>query len=46
MSRALTWLLLVATLAGCSTRSVVVKPEEAARLNDQQWTVKSPPRPR
>jgi hypothetical protein len=41
------WLVVVALamgVMGCSTRSVVVKPEEASRLNDAQWTIKSEPR--
>jgi uncharacterized lipoprotein len=40
--------LLVLGLAGCSTRSVVVQPEEVPKLNDSQWTIQSAPgaRPR
>jgi uncharacterized lipoprotein YmbA len=43
------FLLLVAlALAGCGTRTGVVKPEEVPNLNDRDWTVKSAPaaRPR
>lgn len=38
-------LLIVAVIAtvGCSTRSVVVEPEAAAKLNDSQWTIKAAP---
>lgn len=41
-------LLLVLGLLGCSTRSVVVQPEEVPKLNDAQWTTTSEPaaRPR
>jgi hypothetical protein len=48
MSRGVLGLLLALALAGCSTRSVVVKPDEVSRLNDAQWTIKSEPaaRPR
>ena len=35
-------LLFVLGLVGCSTRSVVVKPEEVSELNESQWTIKSP----
>ena len=44
------WMLAVAIMAtvGCSTRSVVVEPDVAAKLNDSSWTIKAPPaaRPR
>jgi hypothetical protein len=43
------WLLAVVVIAaqlGCSTRSVVVKPEEISKLNDPQWTIKAAPAPR
>jgi hypothetical protein len=45
------WLLAVAItipLLGCSTRSVVVNPEDVSKLNDPQWTIKAGPasRPR
>jgi hypothetical protein len=48
MSRLVLWLLLVVCLVGCSTRNVVVTPEEVSKLNDPQWTIKSEPagRPR
>lgn len=48
MSRAVFVLLLVLGLVGCSTRAVVVQPEEVPKLNDSQWTIQSPPpaRPR
>jgi hypothetical protein len=48
MSRGVLVLLLVLGLAGCSTRSVVVQPEEVPKLNDSQWTIQSEPaaRPR
>ena len=41
------WVVVVALLigvGGCSTRNVVVKPEEVPKLNDPQWTVTSEPR--
>lgn len=41
------WVFAFAVLIGvlgCSTRSVVVKPEELPKLNDSQWTIKSEPR--
>lgn len=41
------WVLVVVVLtavAGCSTRSVVVTPEEVSRHNDPQWTITSEPR--
>ena len=43
------WLLalaLIAVLLGCSTRTVVVDPQEMSKLNDPQWTIKAPPAPR
>jgi hypothetical protein len=48
MSRLVLWPLLVVCLVGCSTRSVVVQPDEISKLNDPQWTIKSEParRPR
>lgn len=48
MSRAIFALLLVLGLIGCSTRNIVVNPDEVSKLNDSQWTIKSPPgsRPR
>jgi len=41
------WVVVVALLfgiLGCSTRNVVVKPEEVPELNDPQWTITSEPR--
>ena len=40
--------LLAATLASCSTRSVVVAPDQVPKLNDAKWTITSEPaaRPR
>ena len=41
------WVVVLAVvigLLGCSTRSVVVNPEDLPKLNDQQWTIKSEPR--
>jgi hypothetical protein len=41
------WVLVLAvaiSVLGCSTRSVVVKPEDLSKLNDSQWTIKSEPR--
>jgi hypothetical protein len=41
------WVLALAVLIGalgCSTRSVVVNPEDLPKLNDSQWTIKSEPR--
>jgi hypothetical protein len=48
MSPLVLWPLLVACLVGCSTRNVVVKPEEVSKLNDPKWTITSEPpgRPR
>jgi hypothetical protein len=48
MSRGILVLLLVLGFLGCSTRNVVVKPEEVSKLDDPQWTITSPPvgRPR
>ena len=43
MSRLDRWLLLVVCLAGCGTRTGVVKPEDVSTLNDPQWTIKSEP---
>jgi hypothetical protein len=43
MSLVILVLLLVLGLVGCSTRNVVVKPEEVSKLNDPQWTIKLPP---
>jgi hypothetical protein len=45
------WLLALAItipLFGCSTRNVVVNPEDLSKLNDPQWTIKAAPaaRPR
>ena len=41
------WIVVVALLIGvlgCSTRNVVVKPEEVPKLNDPRWTITSEPR--
>ena len=41
------WVLILAVVIGvlgCSTRNVVVKPEDLPKLNDPQWTIKSEPR--
>ena len=46
MSRVTVVLLLALALAACSTRSVVVRPDEVSKMNDPQWTIKSEPRPR
>jgi hypothetical protein len=43
MSRLVLVLLLATGLAGCSTRRVVVVPEELPKLNDAQWTITSEP---
>lgn len=43
MSRGIVLFLLVLGLVGCSTRSVVVKPDDVSRCNDAQWTITSPP---
>jgi hypothetical protein len=37
-------LLVALALTACSTRSVVVPPEQLPALNDSQWTIKSEPR--
>ena len=48
MSRGVLVVLLAIGLVGCSTRSVVVEPDEVPKLNESQWTIKSAPaaRPR
>lgn len=48
MSYGIVVLLLVLGVAGCSTRDVVVSPDEISKLSDPSWTIKSPPagRPR
>jgi hypothetical protein len=46
MRRVVGWLLLAACAAACSTREIVVKPEEVPGLNDPQWKVGSEPGPR
>jgi hypothetical protein len=41
------WVLVLAIVIGvlgCSTRSIVVEPEQLSKLNDPQWTIKSEPR--
>ena len=41
------WVLVLAIgigVLGCSTRSIVVNPEDLSKLNDPQWTIKSEPR--
>jgi hypothetical protein len=38
------WVFILAVVIGvlgCSTRSVVVKPDDASKFNDPQWTIKS-----
>lgn len=41
-------LLVAVCLVGCSSRNVVVPPEQVSTLNDSKWTIKSEPasRPR
>jgi hypothetical protein len=39
-------LLAAVWLVGCSTRSVVVAPEQLPTRNDPKWTVHSEPAPR
>jgi len=34
-------LLVALCLIGCSTRAVVVAPDQLATLNDSKWTIKS-----
>jgi hypothetical protein len=34
---------VLTTLLGCSTRSVVVPPEEVSKRNDPHWTIKAAP---
>lgn len=46
MSRTAMLVLLALALAACSTRRVVVQPDEVPKLNDPQWTITSEPRPR
>jgi hypothetical protein len=46
MSQLVFCLLLVLGLVACSTRTYVVTPEDARRMNDQQWDIKSPPQGR
>lgn len=43
MSQLILWLVLAVTIAACSTRAVVVDPEQVSKLNDAQWTIKSEP---
>lgn len=43
MSRWMLAVVVVICAAGCSTRAVVVKPDDVSKLNDPQWTIKSPP---
>ena len=44
MSRWVLVLTVVIGVLGCSTRGVVVEPEDLPKLNDAQWTIKSEPR--
>jgi len=37
-------LLIALGLAGCSTRSVVVAPDQLSAFNDSKWTIQSEPR--
>jgi hypothetical protein len=37
-------LLVALCLVGCSTRSIVVPPEQVPALNDSKWTIQSEPR--
>jgi hypothetical protein len=46
MSLGVLILVLVLGLAGCSTRNMVVQPDEVPKLNDSKWTITSPPSPR
>jgi hypothetical protein len=36
-------IVIVMFVAGCSTRAIVVKPDDVTKLNDREWTIKSPP---
>lgn len=38
--------LLLLALAACSSRSVVVAPDDVGKLDDPQWTIKTEPRRR
>lgn len=44
MSRGVVVFVALVAVAGCSTRSVVVEPEDVSRLNDPRWTIKIEPR--
>ena len=44
MIRGVLALLIALCLVGCSTREVVVAPDQLATLNDSKWTIKSEPR--
>jgi len=46
MMRCALVLLAAISLVGCSTRSVVVVPEQLSTRNDAKWTVHSEPAPR
>jgi hypothetical protein len=37
-------LLVLVGLLGCSTREVVVSPDQLSALNDSKWTIQSEPR--
>jgi hypothetical protein len=37
-------LLVALGLVGCSTRTVVVAPDQVPALNDSKWTIQSEPR--
>jgi hypothetical protein len=45
MSRGVLVFVVLIAVVGCSTRSLVVTPEEVSKLNDAQWTITSQPRP-
>ncbi len=45
MKRLVIWLVLATVVVACSTRSVVVKPEEVSKLGDAQWAITSEPSP-
>lgn len=48
MTRLAIWLLVAFSVAACSTRTVVVTPEDVPKFSDPQWTITSEPasRPR
>ena len=46
MIRLIVSLLVAVGLVGCSTRNVVLQPDQVPGLNDSKWTITSEPAPR